>query len=70
MLEGILNHLMCGIVEDEVGFILANVIGEAIMFLHTKENYIRCFCVTRIYHVSLPCASSFVSLFLWIGTTV
>jgi hypothetical protein len=38
MLEGILNHLSCGIVEDEDGFILANVIGQAIMFLYAKEN--------------------------------
>jgi hypothetical protein len=41
VLEGILNHLLCGIVEDEVGFILANAIGQAIMFLRAKENYIR-----------------------------
>jgi hypothetical protein len=38
VLEGILNHLSCYIVEDEVGFILANIIGQAIMFLHVKEN--------------------------------
>jgi hypothetical protein len=38
MLEGILNHLPHDIVEDEVGFILANGIGQAIMFLHAKEN--------------------------------
>jgi hypothetical protein len=38
MLEGILNHLLCGIVKDEVGFLLANAVGQAIMFLHAKEN--------------------------------
>jgi hypothetical protein len=38
MLEGILNHLLCGIVEDEDGFILTNAIGQAIMLLHAKEN--------------------------------
>jgi hypothetical protein len=38
VLEGVLNHLPCGIVEDEVGFGLANAVGQAIMFLHAKEN--------------------------------
>jgi hypothetical protein len=38
MLEGILNHLSCSIVEDEVGFILAKAVGQAIAFLHAKEN--------------------------------
>jgi hypothetical protein len=38
VLEGVFNHIPCGIVEDEVGFILANVIGQAIIFLHAKEN--------------------------------
>jgi hypothetical protein len=38
MLEGILNHLSCGIVVDEVGFILANAVDQVIMFLHAKEN--------------------------------
>jgi hypothetical protein len=38
MLEGVLNHLPCDIVEDEVGFVLANTVGQAIMFLHAKEN--------------------------------
>jgi hypothetical protein len=38
MLEGIFNHLSCGIVEDKVGFILANDVGQAIIFLHAKEN--------------------------------
>jgi hypothetical protein len=38
VLEGVLNHIPRGIVEDEVGFILANVIGQAIIFLHAKEN--------------------------------
>jgi hypothetical protein len=38
VLEGILNQLSCGIVEDEVGFILANAVGQALMFLYVKEN--------------------------------
>jgi hypothetical protein len=41
MLEGVLNHLSCDIVEDEVGFVLINAVGRvgrAIMFLHAKEN--------------------------------
>jgi hypothetical protein len=38
MLKGVLNHLLYDIIEDEVGFLLANVIGQAIMFLHAKEN--------------------------------
>jgi hypothetical protein len=38
MLEGILNQLMCSITEDEVGFILANAVSQAIMFMHAKEN--------------------------------
>jgi hypothetical protein len=38
LLEGILNYLPFSIVEDEVGFILANAIEQAIMFLHAKEN--------------------------------
>jgi hypothetical protein len=38
VLEGILNHLPCGIVADEGGFILANAVGQVIMFLHAKEN--------------------------------
>jgi hypothetical protein len=38
MLEGVLNHLSCGIVEDEVGFAPANAVGQSIMFLHAKEN--------------------------------
>jgi hypothetical protein len=38
MLEGILNHLPCGIVEDEVNFILVNTVSLVIMFLHAKEN--------------------------------
>jgi hypothetical protein len=38
VLEGIFNHFSCSIVEDEVGFILANAIGQTIMFLHVKEK--------------------------------
>jgi hypothetical protein len=38
MLESVLNHLSCGIVENEVGFILTNAVGQVIMFLYVKEN--------------------------------
>jgi hypothetical protein len=38
VLEGVLNHLACSIVEDEASFILANSFSQAIMFLHAKEN--------------------------------
>jgi hypothetical protein len=38
MPEGVLNHLVCSIIEDEAGFILANSFSQAIIFLHAKEN--------------------------------
>jgi hypothetical protein len=38
LLEGVRNHLPCSIIEDEVGFVLANGVGQAIQFLHVKEN--------------------------------
>jgi hypothetical protein len=38
VLEGVLNHLSCGIVEDEVGILLTNTVGQVIIFLHAKEN--------------------------------
>jgi hypothetical protein len=38
VLEGILDHLACSIVEDEAGYVLSNYVGQATMFLHTKEN--------------------------------
>jgi hypothetical protein len=38
VLEGILNHLPCDIVEDEIGFILANAVGQVIIFMDVKEN--------------------------------
>jgi hypothetical protein len=38
VLEGVLNHLLSYIIEDKVGFILVNAIGQAIMLLHAKEN--------------------------------
>jgi hypothetical protein len=38
MLQGLLNHLPCDIIEDEVGFILTNAVSQAIMFLHAKDN--------------------------------
>jgi hypothetical protein len=38
LLEGVLNHLLCDIVEDEVDFVLASAVGQAIIFLHAKEN--------------------------------
>jgi hypothetical protein len=41
MIEGVLNHLLSGIVEDEVGF-LTNAIGQAIMFLHAKKIKFAC----------------------------
>jgi hypothetical protein len=37
-LEGILNHLACSIIEDEAGYVLANFIDQAIMFLHANKN--------------------------------
>jgi hypothetical protein len=38
MLEGILNHLPCSIVEHEAGFSLANSIDKTKIFMHAKEN--------------------------------
>jgi hypothetical protein len=38
VLEGVLNHILCGIVEDKVDFFLANAVGQAIIFLYAKEN--------------------------------
>jgi hypothetical protein len=38
MLEGLFYHLLCGIVEDEVGVIHANAIGQVIIFLVAKDN--------------------------------
>jgi hypothetical protein len=38
VLEGIFYHLSCNIVEDEVGFVLANTVGQAIIFLDAKDN--------------------------------
>jgi hypothetical protein len=38
MLEGVFYHLPCGIIEDVVGFILTNAVGQAIIFLNEKEN--------------------------------
>jgi hypothetical protein len=37
-LESVLTHLPRGIIEDEVGFDLANAVDQAIMFLHVNEN--------------------------------
>jgi hypothetical protein len=37
MLEGILYHLPCSTVEDEVSFVLANAIGQVTIFLDAKE---------------------------------
>jgi hypothetical protein len=36
MLDGILNHLVCNIVEEEASFILANSFDQAIIFLQAK----------------------------------
>jgi hypothetical protein len=38
MLEGVLEHLLCSIIEHEAGFNLANSVVQAKMFLHAKEN--------------------------------
>jgi hypothetical protein len=38
MLEGVLDHLACSIVEEEAGYVLSNSVGQAIMFMHVKEN--------------------------------
>jgi hypothetical protein len=38
MLEGVFYHLPCGIVEEEVGFVLANTVGQAILFLDAKRE--------------------------------
>jgi hypothetical protein len=38
MLEGVLDHLSCSIVEHGAGFDLANSVGQMKMFLHAKEN--------------------------------
>jgi hypothetical protein len=38
VLEGIFYHLLCIIVEDEVGSVHANAIVEAIIFLDAKKQ--------------------------------
>jgi hypothetical protein len=38
VLVGIFYHLPCGIVEDAVGVIHTNTVGQAIIFLDAKEN--------------------------------
>jgi hypothetical protein len=38
MLEDILEHLLCSIVEYEAGFVLINSVSQAKMFLHVKKN--------------------------------
>jgi hypothetical protein len=38
VLEGVLDHLQCSIVEHGACFGLANSVGETKMFLHAKEN--------------------------------
>jgi hypothetical protein len=38
VLEAIFYHLLCDTFEDEVGFVLTNIIGQAIIFLDAKEN--------------------------------
>jgi hypothetical protein len=38
MLEGILDHLLCSIVEHGAGFSLDNSFNQTKMFLPTKEN--------------------------------
>jgi hypothetical protein len=38
VLEGVLDHLVCIIVELEAGFSLANSVGQMQMFPHAEEN--------------------------------
>jgi hypothetical protein len=38
VLEGVLDHLSCNVVEHEAGFDLANSVGQMKMFLRAKEN--------------------------------
>jgi hypothetical protein len=38
VLEGVFYHLPCGIVEDEVGSIHANVVVQVIILLDAKGN--------------------------------
>jgi hypothetical protein len=38
MLEGIFYHLPCGIVEDEVGLVLANAVAQEIIFMDAKDS--------------------------------
>jgi phytoene dehydrogenase-like protein len=38
MFEGILDHLLCSIVEHGVDFSLANSVSQTKMFMHAKEN--------------------------------
>jgi hypothetical protein len=58
MLEGILNHLLCSIFEDEVGFILANAVGQAIMFYMQKRIKFACQSTKQLkfesYLLNLP----------------
>jgi hypothetical protein len=38
MLEGVFYYLPCGIVEDEVGSVHANVVVQVIILLNAKGN--------------------------------
>jgi hypothetical protein len=38
MLECVLDHLSCSVVEHGVGFSLANYVGQMKKLLHVKEN--------------------------------
>jgi hypothetical protein len=38
VLESILDHLSCNVVEHEAGFDLANSVHQTKMFLHAREN--------------------------------
>jgi hypothetical protein len=38
MLEGVLDNLVCNIVEQGGSFGLVNSVGQTKMFLHTEEN--------------------------------
>jgi hypothetical protein len=38
VLEGVLDNLLCSIVEHRAGFGIANSVSQIKMFMHTKEN--------------------------------
>jgi hypothetical protein len=38
VVEGVLDHLSCSIIEDEASFNLANFVHQLKIFLHAREN--------------------------------